>query len=215
MKLTLKISSLILASMLALIPIGQAQDQRVSSEFPYSGQDTIQESDPDLQVSSFEQDNVQNAGIGIRTREVAEWYFYPKQLQSIVSLFGYRFNDIERACINITTSNTMRGEISQNLQIGRIATVNDDSDTRTRLIVANDVDNNGGTEPSQSNESNHTFRNLCESLDHISNGARDASLVIAIEHPIPIVEPSHRYLVRATTLARTASRLQTRRQLPN
>lgn len=102
----------------------------------------------------------------------------------MIPLYGYRLDHITSICENVNK------EQDPLLSLGRIATVNDDLESRNGMI--DDKEN----KLSESDASSYTLDNLCRSiLPALGALENENKLVIAVENPLPSVMPTHRYLI--------------------
>lgn len=148
-----------------------------------------------------DESSVQDAGIALRIKEAAEWYFYPEEFRSTISLFGYQLAVVQDTCTEHIGSNSEGSRTLAAMEMGRIAQVVDDSDTRTRVIVLENSDTSNRSD-SQHSWQRRTFASLCKEIWTIDD---NDSHIIATENPIPILQPTHRYLVDRFKLSKRTS----------
>ena len=204
MKHSIRIYDLVLISLLFLTAVGSAEEKEQPEQSNLGQQSSTEKSSVGLSVGTFDADSVRDAGIALRLKEAAQLYFYPKEFRSIVSLFGYPLEEIKRVCSNNVGDRNEKSEALAGIEVGRIARIVDDSAARTRAIVSSDHDT-ANTPKSKNDLSNQTFENLCDSLGDLSRMQNDDILVIATENPIPLIKPTHRYLVENLVLASRTS----------
>ena len=156
--------------------IGDAQSQSPPITIP-------SESPP-----TFESNQVEDVDLMTRGKWVAEWYLYPKHLQSTVSLYGYRRSDIQDTCSS-----------SSNNNVGMAAFVWDENEAVSNTRRLTDHAGHNFMDP---NANSYTVGDIClsPSLDPTIEQNQDRpgeniSLFVITQNPIPNVWPTHRYVV--------------------
>ena len=199
-----RIRDFIFICSLLLTAVGLAEEIEQPKESSAPQESDMEKPSVALSVGTFDAESVRDAGIGLRLKEAAELYFYPREFRSIVSLFGYPLEDIQSACTNSIGDGIEESKTLAGIDVGRIARIVDDSVSRTREIVSRD-NATGSTLESKNDLSNQTLEKLCNSLGDLSENKNQDRLVIATENPIPILKPTHRYLVENVVLAKRTS----------